>query len=538
MLDTHSAIGPNALGLARRDGRARIAARFSGLSRLRAKRKPDAGVDAAPAEVSIAGRCALQATAEKAAVLVDGAAYFAALADALPRASRRIVIVGWDFDAGITLTPDRPGSLPLGRLLRGLVEATPELEVNILVWSLAVVHAPGAPLPLLVGEDWQAHPRIHLKLDTRHPIYASHHQKIVTVDEDLAFVGGIDLTVGRWDTADHAAKNPLRVNPDGSVYGPIHDLHMAISGPAARKVASYARDRWAAGAGEALEPPDLAPDASLWPAGLEAEFASIPVALARTEPKWRGRQGWQEGLCLTRDALLAARRAVYIELQYFSAAFLRPVLEELLARPDGPEIVLVLTEESHSFIEHVFMGRNRDRLLTRLSRIDRHGRLRAFHPVTDGAEPDKPCSILIHSKLVIVDDRIIRIGSSNLNNRSTGLDTEFDLAVEAQEPGAAAGIGQVRDRLIAEHVGADPAAFASAVAETGSLIAAVERFNGQAARRLVPISIDRDGPTRPILGTGLIDPRRPVRLVWPVMALLARLFGRRRRSGRPSRRWA
>ena len=83
---------------------------------------------------------------------------------------------------------------------------------------------------------------------------ANYPVRIVSIDEDLAFVGGIDLTVGRWDTSDHAAVNPLRVNPDGSVYGPIHDLHMAVLGPAARKIASYVRDRWEHGARQRLEP--------------------------------------------------------------------------------------------------------------------------------------------------------------------------------------------------------------------------------------------------------------------------------------------
>jgi phosphatidylserine/phosphatidylglycerophosphate/cardiolipin synthase-like enzyme len=79
----------------------------------------------------------------------------------------------------------RPLSDPF---LRSLVEARPDLEVRILVWSIAVLHAPGSPMELLVGAEWQQHPRIHVKLDTEHPVYAAHHQKIVVIDDRVAFV--------------------------------------------------------------------------------------------------------------------------------------------------------------------------------------------------------------------------------------------------------------------------------------------------------------------------------------------------------------
>ena len=70
----------------------------------------------------------------------------------------------------------------------------------MLVWSVAVLHAPGAPLPLLLGAPWEKHPRIQVRLDREHPLYGAHHQKIVCVDDTVAFVGGMDLTIRRWDT--------------------------------------------------------------------------------------------------------------------------------------------------------------------------------------------------------------------------------------------------------------------------------------------------------------------------------------------------
>ena len=93
--------------------------------------------------------------AHRVAVLVDGEAYFSGLAQCLRMAQKRIHIIGWDFDAGIVLEP-RVGE-SLGHMLRSLVEARPHLEVRVLVWSAAVVHAPGASLPLLFHELRRVH---------------------------------------------------------------------------------------------------------------------------------------------------------------------------------------------------------------------------------------------------------------------------------------------------------------------------------------------------------------------------------------------
>ncbi len=44
----------------------------------------------------------------------------------------------------------------------------------------------------------------------RHPDHVSssvylwaHHEKIVVIDQSVAFVGGIDLAYGRWDDVEH-----------------------------------------------------------------------------------------------------------------------------------------------------------------------------------------------------------------------------------------------------------------------------------------------------------------------------------------------
>ena len=95
------------------------------------------------------------APAKRAVVLIDGANYYAQLDKVIRGAQKSILIIGWDFDAGVKLLPEQPDYPKLGDLLRSLVEERPLLEVRVLVWSVALLHAPSAPLPLLLGAPWE-----------------------------------------------------------------------------------------------------------------------------------------------------------------------------------------------------------------------------------------------------------------------------------------------------------------------------------------------------------------------------------------------
>jgi phosphatidylserine/phosphatidylglycerophosphate/cardiolipin synthase-like enzyme len=207
-------------------------------------------------------------------------------------------------------------------------------------------------------------------------------------------------------------------------------------------------------------------------------------------------------------ALAAARRSVYIEAQYLAAAPIADRLALLLERADGPEIVLVVWHQATGWLERFAMGSNRDRLLRRLAAADRHGRLRAYWLRVPGESGPE---INLHAKLMIVDDVFLRIGSSNLNNRSLGYDTECDLAIEGADEATRSRIAEARNRLLAEHLVRPPDEVARAVAEAG-LIAAIERLN-HGGGRFQPYRIEPDaGPKEPFPGTGLLDPAEPLDL--------------------------
>ena len=462
--------------------------------------------------------------ADRAAVLIDGQDYFAHLHDALLRAERSILILGWDFDGRIKLKPQDPTSPTLGAMLRRLVEERPDLHVDILVWSVAVWHAPSSPKGLLLGDDWQDHARIRLHLDTRHPIYAAHHQKIVCIDGNLAFCGGMDLTVMRWDSSEHRPDDPLRRDPEGRPYGAVHDIQMVVQGDAALALSELAQDRWRRA--KLPLPAWTKRDDPLWPPSLDPDFTDTPIAIARTFPHWEDEPQIEEISALTQDSILSARTYIYVENQYLTAPDVGKALAGRLADPNGPDVVIVVTKSSRGRAEQFVMGRNRERLLRRLVRADRHGRLRIYHPsISAAGSEDNP--IHVHAKLMIIDDRILRVGSANLNNRSMGLDTECDLVVEARDEATRRAICRVRERLMGEHLGATADEARDAAISEHSLLAGIDRLN-HAARRLIKIDCRVRGPIGPVWGTYLLDPRRPIRL----LELLQRGARRLRRLSR------
>jgi len=283
----------------------------------------------------------------------------------------------------------------------------------------------------------------------------------------------------------------------------VHDLQMAVDGEAAAALAELARGRWADATGETLPP--CRSTGSPWPESVTPWLTDVPVGIARTRPATHGRSEVSEVAALNTRALKAARRAVYIEAQYLASQPVVDRLAELLGRPDGPEIVLLVWRHATGWLERFAMASNRDRLLRRLAAADRHNRLRAYWL---GLADEPEGEINLHAKLIIVDDVFVRIGSSNLNNRSLGLDTECDLAIEAPDARARAAIARLRSMLLAEHLARPVEAVEQAVAEEG-LIAAIERLNREGGR-LRRYQIEPDaGSKEPIAATTLLDPAEP-----------------------------
>src|SRR5688572_13024597 len=229
------------------------------------------------------------AHADRAAMLVDAAAYFGALRQAMIQAKHTIYILGWDVDSRAPLcgpSGEVDDGLPrdLGPLLSALAGRNPELQIKILLWDYSLFFTGEREVMPAFSLRWRMPPQIDLCLDDAIPLGSSHHQKIVIIDECLAFSGGLDLTIRRWDNCDHDPCNCNRVDPAGKAYRPFHDIQMIVDGAAAKVLAELARDRWKHAAFEAL--PDIActADHDPWPENLEPEFRDVEIGIARTEP--------------------------------------------------------------------------------------------------------------------------------------------------------------------------------------------------------------------------------------------------------------
>ncbi|MFN4282507.1 MAG: phospholipase D-like domain-containing protein [Alphaproteobacteria bacterium] len=453
--------------------------------------------------------CRSVETFDRFAALIDGDAYFAALDAAFVQARRRIVIVGWDFNSQIRLRPQQKDSPPLGEQLRALVDARAELEIYVLIWRNSIFYGANVDTPLSLLPRWSDHPRIHFKLDDVHPFGACHHQKIVCIDDGLAFAGGIDLTQGRWDAAEHLPEHPLRHKDDGEPYRPVHDVQAVFDGAAARAVARVASERWEAAGGAPMAP--LPAGQPLWPDCVKPLLTDHAAALARTLPAQGERPEVAEIRALNEAMLLAARRSIYLESQYFALPEVAEILAWHLGRADGPEVVLAINQESNGVLEQYVMANNRDRMFALLRHADKHGRLRCYHPVSC---LDPECQIKTHSKLMIVDDRYLRIGSSNFNARSLGLDTECDIAIEGSTLAARKAIARLQAELLGEHLGVAPAKFAVIHARAGSLIDTIETLNGGPRRLKAYPALPPETEMTLAPGSSLLDPDRPIDLAY------------------------
>ena len=419
-------------------------------------------------------------TADRMRVIVDGKDYFRAVKQAMLEARQTIMMIGWDFDTRIVFEPEGAtleGPNQLGEFLSWLSTEREHVELYMLKWDVGAMQSVLRGMTPIAVTKMTFHDNFHFHLDSSHPVGAAHHSKIIVIDDKLAFCGGIDMTAGRWDTCEHPDDQPCRGLPgEDEIPKPWHDATVAASGPIAGALGELARERWRRATGEQLEPPhgDSAP---VWPE-LDTTFQQIPVAMARTYPDYKDFEEVREIEALYLRAIETVRDTLYIESQYLASARLTRAMGRRLREEDGPEVILVLPRNSEGWLRQEAMDGARRRMFQHLWHHDLHGRFLPCFPVTKGEAP-----IYVHAKIMVVDDRLIRVGSSNLNNRSMGFDTECDLAVEAAQcdaPEAArSSISAMRDGLLSEHLGVKRSDLDCAVAGAdGSLVGAIRDLSG------------------------------------------------------------
>jgi len=356
-------------------------------------------------------------------VLVDGETALPRIADELERARSHVHLAGWFFTPEFRLRPDGPGLREL------LAELAGRVEVRVLSWA-------GSPLPLFHPDRKQGRElrealmrgtRIRCALDSRERPMHCHHEKLVIVDDRVAFVGGIDLTDycgRRFDRRDHPARDSLG----------WHDAACRLEGPIVRDVAEHFRLRWEAVAGEPL------PEPTEQPAAGDVELQLVRTVPERIYPGLRG--GDFTILESYLRALRSAEKLVYLENQFLWSPEVNEVLIDKLRHPpsDDFRILVLLPTHPNNGGDHT-----RGQIGRLVEADDGAGRFLActLHQ-RSGADP-RP--VYVHAKIGIVDDEWLTLGSANLNEHSLFNDTEVNVATWKGELARA-----TRLQLWAEHL--------------------------------------------------------------------------------------
>ncbi len=416
-------------------------------------------------------------------------------------------MIGWDFDTRISLTRTRrkKGDPPsrLGDFMLWVADRNPDLDIRILKWNFGALKALTRGTTAYDVARWALHDRIKFKLDSAHPLGCSHHQKIVIIDDRIAFCGGIDMTKDRWDTREHLDDDPRRKQPSGKPHGPWHDLTMLVEGEAAAALGELGRARWAMAGGEPIEPCTTTGDAP-WPASVKPEFRNVDVSISRTRAAYNDHGEVHEIEALFLEQIASAKRFIYAENQYFASRKIGEAIAARLCEPDPPEIVIVAPQTADGWLETKAMDSARAELIRAIGVKDHANRFGYYCPQTTGGVP-----IYVHAKLMIVDDELVRVGSANMNNRSLGLDSECDVTIVAKTDDECATITRLRHGLIGEHIGMTADVVATRLAGGETMQALIESVpqSGKSLKRLV---LPELGDVETALAQNqILDPERP-----------------------------
>jgi phosphatidylserine/phosphatidylglycerophosphate/cardiolipin synthase-like enzyme len=404
-------------------------------------------------------------------VLVDGATYFLRLFEVLSslRADDWVHFTDWEGMPDERLVG--PGS-ELATVLEGL--AARDVHVRGLLWrshpaQLNFSEQPNFTLTRAVNAAGG-----ELLLDERVRRGGSHHQKLFVIrrsgtsDDDVAFVGGIDLSHGRHDDARH--RGDVQAVELSAAFGPRppwHDVQLQVQGPAVAALADTFRERW-----EDPTPldhrnpvrriirkftrqprqPDPMPPRRAEP----ATGGTHAVQVLRTYPAKRpaypfAPDGERSIARAYLKALPRARRLVYIEDQFFWSRTAARTLAQALT--DHPELRVVVVVPRYP---------DRDgRVSGPAARVERQLAMQTVlraggdRVLVCDIENDEGTAIYVHAKVCVLDDVWMMVGSDNMNRRSWTHDSELSCAVvdaehDEREPRDPAGLGDGARRLARE----------------------------------------------------------------------------------------
>lgn len=398
-------------------------------------------------------------------MLIDGSNYYRELYRAMLAAERSIVLSGWQFDSGVALLRGKDAEgvetpITFLALLKHLCEQKPWLQVWILAWDFHPILVMEREWLQKVVFDWTIPDKLAFTYDSNHAPRGCHHQKFVTIDGELTFTGGLDIAEDRWDEPSHTLNNPRRISR-GEPHKPFHDVHLFVrSREFTAAIHELFLSRWEQAGGVPFDPSLLAPAGTLSDLTLESDhfIPATRASIQRTDPQGRpgGPKPCSEIYETLVEGILSAERIIYAETQYFSSYGLRDALVKRMRDTSKGvlEIVFVLNPEGESLKEVIAMGLSQAQIIIELREVARMtGHHLGFYVTVphcnESVEPGR--TTYIHSKIMIIDDRWMCVGSANLNNRSMGVDTELNITVAGPE--LEDSLRKLRCSLLAHHMG-------------------------------------------------------------------------------------
>jgi len=371
--------------------------------------------------------------------------YYERISELLEDAENHVIFVGWQIDSRLPMSrPIRPPSAlleatpyPRERLREKVIrlcESKPDFHVYFLIWDHSYLYV--IERELWQGRIWdEVHPRVHFIFDNRHAFGSSHHEKICIIDGVIAFCGGIDLCDERGDTPNHFYNDPRRsLDWKAEHHGPYHDMAVQVTGEACIDIHRHVERRWKAIS--SIPFPGAA--TNLRPSQGHQVYISRTVA---NDPP--GSPIVREIEFLFRDLIKAAKKRVILEGQYYWSTEMNDLfitkLQEM--RGTGFELIIILSElrQVKSFTR--VMAQHQMKLLEQLRIAAQLTGTRLLtgvpyvagnHPSVDPGERPGTKPIYVHSKVLVIDDRYLSIGSANFARRALRVDTELTLTLEAR----------------------------------------------------------------------------------------------------------
>jgi phospholipase D1/2 len=384
-------------------------------------------------------------------LFIDSRSYYLDLAQEIESARSHVWIQGWDFDSRVVLNRDNDAlrHFQIGRGFFGAIKAIEEEEsrgirFRLLVWNPPVLYLPDREIfqdIKIFADEILAKLDIRFVRDNMMPFGSSQHRKIVIIDDRVAFLGGADISSSRWDEPGHRWKSKEKradlegIQSEGDYQN--HETHLKVAGPAVREISEIFLKSWKKyqSSDEGMRKVILSPSRDVITKPLRREVIDlnpIEAQVIESEATYANKSGHNPKIQMICEMIHQAEREIYIENQYVTSDEVILALKAKLLQNSDVSIVIVTNCSSSSWLEKVTIYERMRSRLRFLKSFDIKKRLKILCPTRDQS-PEERGWVKIHSKLMLVDRKKLFMGSSNLNNRSMGLDSELDVLMDLRE---------------------------------------------------------------------------------------------------------